>query len=416
MNRPYIYRGQKIPGVFQRCNRNCPASRCTVHTWSFHLVLPAGPDGRRPQVTKGGFASGQEAKKAREDAATAARSGKVSSKPGLTFADWSKTWFDGKTELGKFRPSTAKANQIALDLHLRPQLGKYKLKDLTASHIERAYGAIMRNRHREIEAATQAGQPAPRPISPSTIHRMHSIVTNCLASAEKNGLVVRNVARLVELPKAENPKPAYWTPKQGRYFLDWLHERGDRLYPLIHLAIHAGLRRGELLALGWADVDLDNELLQVWRQRTTVAGAVSVVEKPKTEAGDRPVPLFPDTAAVLRHWRAQQNRERLAWGPAWNDGGWVFTHEDGQPLYPDTVGRTFRKLADQAGLPRLRFHDLRHTFATTARTAGSDMATLSKIMGHSSPKITNDRYAHVSIEAHRQLINQIGEAMRDATG
>ncbi|MFF0122953.1 tyrosine-type recombinase/integrase [Micromonospora arida] len=422
-NRAFVYRGQKVAGVYQRCNRDCPASRCTEHRWAFHIELPAGPDGRRRQVTKGAFPTGRDAMKAREDVGTADRDGKISTGPRTTFAGWSAEWLATKVEMGKLRPSTKRAHEDALELHLVPRLGKHKLKDLTVGHLERAYGAIMRDRQKLIEEAARTGRKAVgakgqilRPISPSSIRRMHSIVSNCLASAEKNNLVPRNVARLVDLPDTDEQKPNYWTPQQGQQFLSWLHEHGDRLYPLIHLAMYNGLRRGELLALGWADVDLDDGTFKVWRQRVTVAGEVSVVEKPKTKAGDRRMPLFADTVAALRQWRAQQNRERLQWGPAWNDGGWVFTHEDGKPLYPDSVGRTFRKLTDQAGLPRLRFHDLRHTFATTGRTGGVDMATLSKVMGHSSQKITNDRYAHVSLEAHLQVINRIGETFRDATG
>ncbi|SCG46770.1 tyrosine-type recombinase/integrase [Micromonospora humi] len=416
MNRPYIYRGQQVPGVFQRCNSACPAGKCTVHTWSFHLVLPAGPDGRRPQVTKGGFASGQEAKKAREDAATAARSGKVSSKPGLTFADWSEQWLAGKTALGKLRPSTARAHRDALRLHLVPQLGRYKLKDLTPAHLEKAYAAIVRDRQAQIERAARTGGTAPRPLSPSSVHRMHAIVASCLGSAEKNNLVPRNVARLVELPSGAEKKTACWTPEQGQQFLDWLGQRGDRLHPLIHLAIYTGLRRGELLALGWADVDLDGGTLRVWRQRTVVAGQVAVIEQPKTAAGDRLVPLAPETVAVLRQWRAQQNRDRLAWGPAWADGGWVFTHEDGKPLFPDTVGRVFRRLADQAGLPRLRFHDLRHTFASTGLDVGVQMAALSKVMGHTNPNFTAKQYGHLSAGQHRIVVEAIAKRLSSATG
>ncbi|WCN80037.1 site-specific integrase [Micromonospora sp. LH3U1] len=418
MNRPFVYRQQKIAGVYQRCNRDCPANRCAEHRWAFHIELPAGPDGRRRQVTKGGFQTGREAMKAREEVGTADRDGKISANPRTTFAGWSAEWLAGKIERGELKPSSARAHTDALRLHLVPQLGRYKLTELTGYHLTRAYGAILRDRRAQVAEATKDGRKVPPSISPASIVRMHGVVSGCLRSAEKAGLVPRNVAPHAELPTWRPTEVRPWTPDQARQFLDWLDRQSDRLAPLIHLAVHTGLRRGELLALGWADVDLDTGTARVWRQRVTVAGAVSVVDHPKTRSGERTVPLFPGTVAVLRQWRAQQNRERLAWEGAWNDRGWVFTHEDGKPLFPDTVGRVFAKRARQAELPPLRFHDLRHTFASIAADAGVPIEMLSKVMGHANVRTTLQLYAHLYPETHRRVADLVGEklASRAATG
>ncbi|MEV4662084.1 site-specific integrase [Micromonospora echinofusca] len=379
------------------------------------MVLPAGPDGRRPQLTKAGFGTGREAMKAREEAATAGRNGKTSSKPKLTFADWADRWLAGKVERGELRPSSHTAHRNAL-AHLKRYLGTKKLKSLTSHELTETYAAIIRDRRAEIEAARATGGKASRPISAASITRIHAVANGCLRDAADAKFIDHNPAATAKKPKYQGSKVKPWTPAQARQFLEFLTGTGDRLVPLIHLAIHTGLRRGELLGLGWADVDLDAGTARVWRQRVTVAGVVSVVDQTKTEAGDRLVPLFPGTVAVLRQWRAQQNRERLAWGPAWNDGGWVFTREDGQPLYPDTVGRAFRKRTEQAGLPRLRFHDLRHTFASIALNADVSMPILSKVMGHTNPAFTSKRYAHLSPEKHSEVMRAVGEELGSATG
>ncbi|MGC1211981.1 MAG: site-specific integrase [Micromonospora sp.] len=415
MNRPYYYRREKVAGVFQRCNRDCPPDKCTDHRWAFHIELPAGPDGRRRQISRGGFATGRDAMKAREKVSADEQDGKLGHGPAATFADWADEWLAGKVERGELRPSSHKAHENAL-AHLKRQLGRRKLRELTGYDLTKAYMTIIRDRQAEIEKALKNGGKAPRPISPASIVRIHSVANNCLRSAVEAKLIPYNIAADAKKPKHRERRVNPWNPAQARQFLGFLTGSGHRLAPLFHLAIHTGLRRGELLGLGWADVDLDAGTLEVRRQRVTVAGKVSVVDQPKTEAGERLVPLFPGTVAVLRQWRAQQKRERLQWGPAWNDGGWVFTHEDGQPLYPDTVGRTFRKLTDQAGLPRLRFHDLRHTFASIALDAEVPMPILSKVMGHSNSKITEGRYAHLSPEKHGEVMKVIGERLGSAAG
>ncbi|RQX03132.1 tyrosine-type recombinase/integrase [Micromonospora inaquosa] len=421
MKRSFVYRKQHVPGVYQRCNRDCPADTCNVHTWSYHVVLPA-KDGRRPQLTKGGFPNGREAMKAREEAANAGRNGKTSSKPKLTFGDWADRWLAGKVERGELRPSSHTAHLTALG-HLKRYLGSKKLKSLTSQDLTETYTAIIRDRRVEIEKAAKVGKKAVgangqtlRPISPASITRVHSVANGCLRDAADAKFIDHNPAATAKKPKYQAPKINPWAPAQARQFLDFLAGNADRLNPLIHLAIHTGLRRGELLGLGWADVDLDAGTARVWRQRVTVKGEVFVVDQTKTDAGDRVVPLFADTVAVLRQWRAQQNRERLAWGPAWNDGGWVFTREDGQPLYPDTVGRAFRKRTEQAGLPRLRFHDLRHTFASIALNADVSMPVLSKVMGHTNPNFTTKQYTHLSPEKHSEAMRAVGEKVRSAAG
>jgi integrase len=181
-----------------------------------------------------------------------------------------------------------------------------------------------------------------------------------------------------------------WTAGELAAFLR--HVREDRLYPAWLTLATTGLRRGELLGLQWPDVG--PERLSIGRTWVLVGGAPRL-SQPKTDAGKRTVPIPLETATALKTWRARQAEERLAYGPAWDSRGFMFTREDGVPLHPDWFSRTFDRDVRDAGLPRLRVHDLRHTWATLALQAKVPAKVVQETVGHASVGITLDTYSHV---------------------
>jgi integrase len=152
--------------------------------------------------------------------------------------------------------------------------------------------------------------------------------------------------------------------------------------------------RGEALGLRWGDIDLKRSRLSIQRAVTVVDYEIRLSE-PKTSRGRRSVSIDPTTAAVLAAHRKRQLEERMAWGPAWQDSGYVFTTEDGRVLHPQRVTLIFKRLAQEAGLPPIRLHDLRHTAATLALTAGIHPKVVSERLGHATIGITLDTYSHV---------------------
>jgi integrase len=152
-----------------------------------------------------------------------------------------------------------------------------------------------------------------------------------------------------------------------RHFL--LHVRDDRLFALWRLAATTGMRRGELLGLRWQDVDLDAQRVAVRQTLTTVNHHI-VFGEPKSARSKRSIAIDVDTVAALRRWRTHQSEERLLLGAAWSDTGLVFTREDGVLVHPDTMSYLFERHVRSAGVPRIRFHDLRHTQASLALQAG----------------------------------------------
>ena len=197
-----------------------------------------------------------------------------------------------------------------------------------------------------------------------------------------------------------------WTAPQVREFLE--HVRDDRLGPLFLLASTTGLRRGELLGLQWVDLNLQARRLSVRRSRVSVGYAVSISE-PKTRRGIRQIAVDDVTVKVLRDYRMRQLEERIAWGPAWHDSGFVFTKEDGRPLHPDHVSKRFDRVVRSSGLPRIRFHDLRHTYATLALQADVHPKVVSERLGHANISITLDTYSHAIPALDEEAARRVAE-------
>jgi integrase len=183
-----------------------------------------------------------------------------------------------------------------------------------------------------------------------------------------------------------------WTPQQLRAFL--AHVRTDRLYAVWLLVATTGMRRGELAGLRWADVDLTAGRVSPRQPRVVVNYAVEVSE-PKTAKGRRVLALDAVTVAALREHQARQAAERAMVGAGWQDTGLVFTHLDGRPLHPDLISDWFERLARAASLPRIRLHDVRHSYASAALAAGIPAKVISERLGHATIQITLDTYSHV---------------------
>lgn len=448
MNRPYIYRGRKVPGVYQRCTSQCGADKCDRHKWQYEVELP-GPRGKRDREVKGGFATAKEALEARLEVLRQHRQGTRSLDPKMTLADWLPRWLDARIERGELRADTAADYRDSIDRYLVPYLGNFKLVDLRAAHITDAYDRMRRDRAQSIKAAEEinvqrraeaaeknkvkhSGRPrvahlvrVPRQLGPLTMRRIHNTLSGALKSAARAGLISRNPAPDAELPKAVMPRPKVWNAEQLGVFLDAIE--GERLYPLYHLAAFAGMRRGELCGVGWDDVDLEAGRITVrWQITDKRYRAARSAEKqgrigryrtkPKTRAGeDRVVDLDQVSVEVLRAWRKKQFAERQDWGSAYvdladEDGTpyhLVFTRENGEALDPGQTYTRFVRLVRDAGLSHLKLHGLRHMNISLQLEAGVSETVIAMRVGHTSPELIRSTYGH--------LIGTIGQRAAEAT-
>ncbi len=216
--------------------------------------------------------------------------------------------------------------------------------------------------------STISGSPGPifevaRPKgSLQRLQHTLSTLRTALDWAVRQRLLGYNHARDVDRPQREHTEMRVWTAAELGTLMVFIG--GKRFHPLLRLAAFTGMRRSELLGLKWRDVDLDGAILRVRRVRYKVGYEMLEEERTKSKAGRRVVDLDPTTVNVLRQWERTQQVERESWGIAYHDSGMVFTAEDGQPYHADRVAQAFERFVSAAPVPRIRFHDLRHTHAS----------------------------------------------------
>jgi len=279
------------------------------------------------------------------------------------------------------RPRTWQTYESYVRIHAIPALGRHPLAKLEPRHLQRLYAEKL-----------AAG------LSPTTVHHLHAILHRALGQAARWGMVPRNVATLVDAPAMARHEMQTLNPAEAKAFLD--AAAGDRLEALYVLAITTGMRQGELFRLRWQDVDLQGHV-------ASVRGAT------KTATSRRQVELADVAVDALQRHAARQGEECRTAGSIWQETGLVFTNTVGGSLTPTNVTfRSFRPLLKKAGLPTIRFHDLRHTAATLLLGKGVHPKVVSELLGHSQVGVTLDLYSHVTPTMHRQAAQAFDEILR----
>jgi integrase len=337
------------------------------------LDLGRGPDGKRIYKYHSGYRTKRAAQQARTELLGALDRHSYVAPDKTTVAEYLRCQWLPATK-ARVRPGTWVEYRRKVDTHLVPALGQVPLQQLTSAILNAHYQQLL------------AGGVGAR-----TVQYVHATIRKALNDAVRWGLLVRNPAQHAAPPTPRRGELRTWTADELRRFLDSLQD--DRLCAAWRLAALTGMRRGEVLGLRWTDLDLDGGWLSV-RQTLIVVDNHPQLSQPKTARGERRVALDPGTVASLRVHRKAQAAERLAAGPAWTHSDLVFSHQDGAPLHPEYVRRLFDRHLQQAGLPRIRFHDLRHTHATLALQAGVHPKVVSERLGHATVALTLDVYSH----------------------
>jgi integrase len=298
-----------------------------------------------------------------------------------TLNQWLDTWLDPDAPRRRpLRPTTLTTYRIYANTYLRPALGYRQLQSLSADDLDRLYRELL-----------VAGGRDGRPLAPKTVRHVHTLIHTCLAAAVRKGHLAHNPADRADPPSVPRQRPRVWWPNDLQAFL--AHVQGDRLAGLWLLAATTGMRRAELLGLGWDALDLDAGRLEVRATVVLVEGRAVLVDATKTTCGRRAFALDPATVAALRMHHTRQRDERKAWGLGWsNPGGLVFTREDGSLIDPRWLTKQFTRLAKAAGLPRLSLHGLRHSYASNALRAGVPVEVVAARIGHAQVSTTLDIY------------------------
>ena len=283
--------------------------------------------------------------------------------------------------------------------NINPYLGNKRLTDLSPLDVKRWHGKLLENGRRD------GG-----PLSVASVKLAHRILRRALADAVRWNLIITNPAAATRAPKGEAKEMTVWTGVQARDFLDALAD--DRLIGLWTLALHTGLRRGELAGLRWNDIDLNAGTLTVAQQRTTANHAV-VITTPKAKS-QRQLLLAPATIAALREHLNRQRQERVALGPDWTDSGYVFVDEAGVEFHPHRFTKKFEDAIKRTGAPKIRLHDTRHTMASLALEAGVHPKVVQEQLGHSAIAVTLDTYSHVPQAVRRDSADKIAGLFGDS--
>lgn len=394
-------KGSVFPYPFRvEDGRRVPARPPKQTTWTYAFAYQDPATGKRRQVTKRGHRTKAEAQAALTEALAQHQRGDRIEPSRMTVADWLRDEWLPAQEL-RLKPSTFAGYRSIVDGRLIPHLGAVRLADLTAGHIAAMVTALRATGNRRGKSAGTTG------LSERSLSHTHKVLGKALEDAARRRLIARNPAHDVDRPKPRNAEMRTWSADELRAFL--AATAGDRWHTLWVMAATTGMRRGELLGLRWDDVDLDAGQVSV--RRALVAAGYDVHEGEPKSGRARTVAVDPDTVAELRRWRRVQLEERMAAGTAWVDSGRVFTVEDGRQVHPQTAGWHFTKAVRGAGVPAIRFHDIRHTHATLALQAGVHPKVVQERLGHSSISITLDLYSHVAPGMQEEAAAKIAAAI-----
>jgi integrase len=236
------------------------------------------------------------------------------------------------------------------------------------------------------------------------VHNIHLTLHRALEDAVSEGLIPRNPVSGTRQAPTSGPEMMTWDAEQLRSFFEQTTE--DRLFPIWRLTAMSGMRRGEVLGLRWEDIDPESMMVTINRQWKRGEDGF-VLAPPKTSRGRRTIDIDTETVAVLKGWRRTQLQERMAFDGEWHESAFMFTRADGRAHDPDVVSQRFDRLVRRAGLPRVRFHDLRHTHATLLLLAGVPPHVVSLRLGHRSVAFTLQQYAHVLPQQQADAVERL---------
>jgi integrase len=354
--------------------------------------------GKRRQKWHSGYSTKREAERALSEIASSVHSGNYIEPTKQTLAEFIVDWLTAIEPT--LRPSTHYSYGRNLRLHVVPQLGAVQLRRIDAGMLNGLYAALLADGKRSNGGGG---------LSPRSVHYVHTILHRAFRDAVRWGRIARNPADAADPPRSTatvRPSMTTWTADQVRAFLE--HTAAHRLHAAFVVLATTGMRRGECLGLRWSDVDLAAGRVSITQTVIAVNHHVRI-GSPKTARARRTVVLDSGTVAALRDHRQRQIAERLLLGAGFNDHGLVFCRPDGGPLHPERFSRTFMIEAAHAGLPVIRLHDLRHTWATLALSAGEHPKVVQERLGHANVSITLDVYSHVSEGLHGDAASRVAK-------
>jgi len=309
----------------------------------------------------------------------------------LTVGQYLDQWLEGSRP--NIAPNTAQTYAWFIDRHIKPTIGQIHLTTLRPERLQRLYS----------EKLTSGRRDGKGGLGSRSVRYIHTTIHKALKTAMKMGMIARNPADAVDIPKLERREMRVMTEIDLHIFLKYAGS--TPYFALFYTALFTGMRRSELLALRWSDLDLLLCQASVTRSLHQLHNRELVFRQPKTAKGRRLIALSPSTVAVLKEHQTVQIEQRLAVGMTLQDDDLVFSQPDGKPLLPDSITVAWRNLARRSGLKGIRLHDARHTHASLLLKQGVHPKIVQERLGHASIAITLDTYSHVAPGLQQQAAN-----------
>ena len=358
----------------------------------YQITVEGGYDevtGKRIRAYKNVSGSKREARAVMHRMINEMEQGLLTQKNNKKVGDWMEEWI--ANYLPNIEETTRKGYKTKLKCYIKPALGNIYLTALRTEHIQRM-----------VNDMNDQG------LSPKNIRDTFNNVNAAMKKAVKLRLVPHNPCEAVELPKLKKYRANVYTPQMIQQLLSTA--KGTDMYLPIFLLAMVGLRRGELLALRWSDIDFKKNILKV---RSNMVNGLNgtILKAPKSESGIRDIRLGSDVMNVLREARVQYMSDAFTYGNGFQNLNFVIHQEDGSPFKPDSMTRKWARFLEANNLPKIRLHDLRHSNATALIQAGVSPKVVQQRLGHSDVNITLNTYTHVLPEMDIEAAEKLDEIL-----
>ena len=298
----------------------------------------------------------------------------------ITVSHFLDNWLDIKSS--QINPRSIYGYKNVIKRYAEPAIGHILLKDVRATHIEKLYSQNLKEG-----------------LTPRTVGQTHRILKQAFKFAVRRNFIGRNPFDSVDPPKAQIKEAKSFTAEQLKILL---REAKGVFKQAFFIASVTGMRRGEIVALKWEDINFEKNYLSVKRSIVFVPREGYLIKAPKTASGVRPIDLSGSVIKQLKEFKAAQAVNQLAAGSYWKNEGWVLTNPDGSHLNPNSITKAFKALRERFNMPDAPLHGLRHTHATLLLEEGIEREVVQKRLGHTSIVVTSDIYSHVTRRLQRK--------------
>jgi len=365
----------------------------TGHVWQITVELPRDPvTGKRNRIYKTVNGTKKEAERVKHDLIAEVEKGYYVTDNKITISEWIQTWLEVYI-IPNVSPTTLSAYKGMIRRYIDPLIGNMRVQSLNTLGVQSWVN--------KLKISPSSGKE----MSAKTVKHTFHVLKGAMDKAVLAGIIPRSPCTGIMLPKGKKKQPVVYDEQEIKKLIE--AARGTEMELVIDMELCLGVRRGELLGLQWDDVDWTHNQIHIHRNRVVVNGK-SHIKEPKTEAGNRILDVPEMLMKKLKRHRLTCMERQMAMGSAYTVTDFIIVHPDGKPIYPEYLSQMLTKLQDRAGLPKCRFHDLRHLCASIMLMQGVNVKVAQERLGHADISTTLNIYSHVLPSSAKEAAEKIG--------